>query len=103
MDRVAVGLVAKCIDDCNIYDLKIVDFYEDLDEINIKTSVCHTGLKRGWIGDLCFETHGTRELYGFGDVEPIRDVRRNVLLARVDIHSAAPGEPVVFNYKFLKE
>jgi predicted Rdx family selenoprotein len=102
MEKVALGLIVYCTDMANTYELKITDFVETMDEIEIETPVYNEALQRGWIGDISFKTWRTADLNGV-DTEPIRGGHDDVLLASVRIWSADRDSGVTWKYRFLKK
>ena len=81
----------------------IYDFEDNRDEILIRTQVDELNLKRGWIGDLTYDTTPglgveDEEIWSFG----ARDTFRDVLLASVKVWSTDNGI-ITWEYRFLKK
>lgn len=103
MEIIARGLTVYCTDIVDTYSLKVLDFTETKDEIEIITQVYNNALKRGWIGNLSFQTHNTIDIVSCHDTDPMRDSYDDVLLASVGILSAEPDGAVIWKYRFLKK
>ena len=103
MEKVAIGLIVHCTDIADAHELKVLNFTETMDEIEITTQVYNDALKRGWIGNLSFQTYRTADLVSCHDAEPVRDGYNDVLLASVRIWDADPESGVIWKYKFLKK
>lgn len=103
MEKVANGLIVHCTDIADAHELKVTNFVETMDEIEITTSVYNDALKRGWIGDLSFQTYRTVDLANCQDTKPIRDSHNDVLLASVRVWDVDPEGGVIWKYRFLKK
>ena len=86
------------------FDIWANSYYELGDEINIKTSFRENEIKRGWIGDLSYQT-----THGYGtdgekvDDTEVTDTYTDVLLTSVSIYEAEFNAPIIWEYKFLKK
>lgn len=103
MEKVVTGLIVHCTDVADTHRLNVVDFTETMDEIEITTPVYNDALKRGWIGDLTFQTYKTLELVSCDDATPVRDSHSDVLLASIRVWDANPEGGVIWKYRFLKK
>lgn len=79
-------------------------FEDNIDEILVRTPIVDTGLKRGWIGDLTYETEAgvnpkDMEINSFGT----RDTFHDVLLASVKIWMCDEDGAITWEYRFLKK
>lgn len=79
-------------------------FEENVDDIVIKTQVANTNLKRGWIGDLTYETRPGVDVED-GDINSfgVQDTFRDVLLANVRIWDSDVDHVITWEYRFLKK
>ena len=86
----------------NQVEIPCLDYEEICDEIKIKTQFNTTDLKRGWVGNLFYQTGNNKSLES-GDYVDVNIERfySNVLLARIDVWST--DEVVTWQYTFLKE
>ena len=78
------------------------DFEENIDEILVRTQIVDPGLKRGWVGDLTYETEAgvdpkDMEINSFG----ARDTFHDVLLVSMRIYDT--DGCITWEYKFLKK
>ena len=103
MEKAAMGLIVRCTDIADVHELKVCDFIDTMDEIEITTPVYNDELKRGWIGNLSFQTCCTFDFVDCNDAEPVRDGYNDVLLASVRIWGADPESGVTWKYRFLKK
>ena len=103
MEKVAMGLTVRCTDIADVHELKVVDFTDTMDEIEVTTPVYNDALKRGWIGNLSLQTCRTVDIVDCGAAEPVRDCYNDVLLASVRIWGADPESGVTWKYRFLKK
>ena len=82
----------------------ICAFEDNIDEILIRTQVVEANLKRGWIGDLTYDTTPgldikDGEIGNFG----ARDTFYDVLLASVKIWMCDEDNVITWEYRFLKK
>ena len=103
MEKAATGLIVRCTDIADAHELKVITFIDTMDEIEVTTPVYNDALKRGWIGDLSFQTYRTVDFVSCHDAEPVRDGYKDVLLASVRVWDADPESGVVWKYRFLKK
>ena len=103
MEKAAMGLIVRCTDVACTHELRVVDFIDTMDEIEVTTPVYNEALKRGWIGNLSLQTCRTFDFVGCNDAEPVRDSYNDVLLASVRIWGADPESGVTWKYRFLKK
>ena len=103
MEKAAESLIVYCTDIADSHELKVMDFMESMDEIEITTPVYNDALKRGWIGDISFHTHNTIDIVTGDKQQSIYDKHRDVLLASVRIWSADSESVVTWKYRFLKK
>ena len=78
------------------------EFEENIDEILVRTLIVDPNLKRGWIGDLTYETEAgvnpqDMEINSFG----ARNTFHDVLLAHVRICDT--DGCITWEYRFLKK
>lgn len=87
------------------YDLYMQYYDEVCDEIRIRTSIRETELCRGWIGDLFYKTANGFDIVSCEKAECTEAYNgyTDVLLANIQIYSAEPGEPIIWEYRFLKK
>lgn len=79
-------------------------FEENVDEILVRTQVVNTDLKRGWIGDLTYETSPGKDIRDDRiDYDGARDIFHDVLLASVRIWESDVEGCITFEYRFLKK
>lgn len=79
-------------------------FEENTDEILVRTQIVNTNLRRGWIGDLTYDTKPgldpqDGEINSFGAQGTFRDV----LLASVKIWMCDDEGVITWEYRFLKK
>jgi hypothetical protein len=79
-------------------------FEDNIDEILVRTQIVDDKLKRGWIGDLTYETSPAvdikdGEINGFG----AKDTFHDVLLASVKIWDSDVDSTITWEYRFLKK
>lgn len=79
-------------------------FEDNIDEILVRTQIVNDKLKRGWIGDLTYDTSPAvdikdGEISGFG----AKDTFHDVLLASVKIWMCDEDDVITFEYRFLKK
>ena len=80
----------------------ITSFHEDDLEIEIETYCPSNELKRGWVGDMYYETtHGMNVTTNQNVNNVYKKSIKDVLLARVNSYKDGP-ECVIFTYTFLK-
>lgn len=86
------------------FDLWLNSYNETSDEIYLRTSFRESEVKRGWIGDLSYQTAEGCDMYGEQiDGSEVLDTYVDVLLASISVYEATPGEPIIFEYRFLKK
>ena len=96
-----VALTSK---DGQTYNLWMQSYEEVCDEIRIRTSHRETEIQRGWIGNLAYNATHAFDMKG-DDVDDASVVNEysDVLLAKLYIYEAMPGQPIVWEYVFLKK
>ena len=79
-------------------------FEERIDEILVRTQVVNTKLKRGWIGNLTYETSPGKDIKD-GEINDfgVKDTFHDVLLASVRIWDSDVDSVITWEYKFLKK
>lgn len=89
----------------NEIDFKILSFYETDEEIRIITQIRNENLKRGWIGDLTYETFEGWELDNCDKIpnQVVTETFKDVLLVRINLNEATYGSPCSWEYRFLKK
>ncbi len=91
-------------DDGELYLNEAYAFEENIDEILVRTQVVNTDLKRGWIGDLTYETSPGRDIQDDRiDYDGARDTFHDVLLASVRIWMCDTDGVITWEYRFLKK
>ena len=79
-------------------------FEENVDEILVRTQVVNTDLKRGWIGNLTYETKAGQDVQDDRiDCGVAQDTFYDVLLASVRIWESDTEGCITFEYRFLKK
>jgi hypothetical protein len=80
----------------------IISFHESDLEIEIETYFPADNLKRGWVGDMCYEaTRGFDITTDQSTNTTHKKYVKDILLARVNSYKDGP-ECVIFTYTFLK-
>lgn len=79
-------------------------FEDNMDEILVRTQIVENKLKRGWIGDLTYDTSPAidikdGEIGGFG----MKNTFHDVLLANVKVWMCDEDSCITFEYRFLKK
>jgi hypothetical protein len=91
-------------DDGELFLNEAVAFEENIDEILVRTQVVNTDLKRGWIGDLTYETSVGKDVKDERiDCGVARDTFHDVLLANVRIWMCDTDGVITWEYRFLKK
>lgn len=103
MEKAAMGLIVRCTDIADTHELKVVNFIDTMDEIEVTTPMYNDVLKRGWIGNLSFQTYRTFDFVSCHEAEPVRDGYNDVLLASVRIWDTDLESGVTWKYRFLKK
>ena len=80
-------------EELNLYSIGIDEHF---DSIDIITEIRQPILERGSVGDLIFVSKTPL------DSKEIRDIHRDMLLQRIEVHSEEIGEPTQWRYIFLK-
>lgn len=79
-------------------------FEENIDEILVRTSVVNTDLKRGWIGNLTYETKPGVEITDPTIEHAVaQNTFHDVLLAGVRVWDADRDSVMIWEYRFLKK
>ena len=96
-------LKVLCEDDKgNRFEIPCLDYEENYDEIKVRTQFNTTDLKRGWIGNLFYQTQNNKCLETGSNVDECAEhFYINVLLAKVNIW--ASDDVITWQYTFLKE
>ena len=96
-------LKVLCEDDKgNRFEIPCLDYEENYDEIKVRTQFNTTDLKRGWIGNLFYQTQNNKCLETGSNVDECAEhFYINVLLAKVNIWSS--DDVITWQYTFLKE
>lgn len=96
-------LKVLCEDDKgNRFEIPCLDYEENYDEIKVRTQFNTTDLKRGWIGNLFYQTQNNKCLETGSNVDECAEhLYINVLLAKVNIWSS--DDVITWQYTFLKE
>lgn len=96
-------LKVLCEDDSGKrFEIPCLDYEESYDEIKVRTQFNTTDLKRGWIGNLFYQTQNNKSIETGGNVDEVAErCYINVLLAKVNIWSS--DDVVTWQYTFLKE
>ena len=89
-------------DDGERFEIPCLDYEENYDEIKVRTQFNTTDLKRGWIGNLFYQTQNNKCLETGSNVDECAEhFYINVLLAKVNIWSS--DDVITWQYTFLKE
>ncbi len=85
------------------FELPVDSFIEYDDDVRITSPFRDTFLKRGWVGDLTYETDGGIDLKDDCSAYAIKETLNNVLLKSVLLTHLDIDSPCSWEYVFLKK